>query len=187
MMKHDWPTREQWAEQRRTVYFDMENPNPADSLYASDSETAQAIAAVKECRLNFIQAQRERERALGPLGRQRGESESAYNKRSRAFSKEQIQTFVNTPSSSPYSLRELNEVLKQLEAGTVPWRWVFGPARKPLDAILARYKAACGAAQAAWEQEVAQTPVDDAAWEQELARRRQFETEGPIRISDAAR
>jgi len=30
MMKHDWPTREQWAEQRRTVYFDMENPNPAD-------------------------------------------------------------------------------------------------------------------------------------------------------------
>jgi hypothetical protein len=83
------------------------------------------------------------------------------------------------PAKCSYKLPELNDVLRQLKDGLVPWRWVGTGGLKtpppPLDEIRARYEAACQQANERWEQDVAQRPVDDAAWAKELEWRREHE------------
>jgi hypothetical protein len=56
-----WPSREEWARDRRTVYADMENPHPATrqlSAYATADEIAAAIAAVKAIHREVCRAER---------------------------------------------------------------------------------------------------------------------------------
>jgi hypothetical protein len=121
------------------------------------------------------QAERDADRSLGPLGRQRGESRRAYNRRFSNMSREERDEVVGAGSSGP-DIHELRDVLKQVRDDLVPWRWVFGSeAPPPLGAVIARYRAAEEAADARWHDEVAATPVDDAAWERELKRRQECE------------
>jgi hypothetical protein len=52
-VSRNWPSREEWARRRQTVYFDMQNLNPATralSAYASPSEIEAAIASMKSLR-----------------------------------------------------------------------------------------------------------------------------------------
>jgi hypothetical protein len=52
-VSRNWPSREEWARRRQTVYFDMENLNPATralSAYASPAEIEAAIASMKSLR-----------------------------------------------------------------------------------------------------------------------------------------
>jgi hypothetical protein len=177
MTERDWPTREQWARNRTTVFAGDENPHPASrrlSDYASADEIAAAIEAIKAARLQTLRTERAADLALGLLGRQRGESRRGYETRFRTMSRaEQDRVIDSVPSS--YDLHELNETLKQLKGGVVPWRRVWaalGSEPAPLSPIMARYEAALKQTHKAWEQEVAQTPVDDAAWAKELEWRR---------------
>jgi hypothetical protein len=174
-MKFDWPIREQWAERRRTVYADMENPRPATrrlSAYATAEEIVAAIDAAKAFRRDCLRAQRAANRALGPLGRQKGESARAYDKRIMTMTKDERD--IAWESLPSWDQEKINGVLKELQNGVVPWRWISNklPA---LDLIINRYEVAAKQADAAWHKEVAATPIDDAAWELELERRRQCE------------
>ena len=46
-----WPSREEWAENRTTIWSGMDNPEPASrrlSNYAADAEEAAVIAALRK-------------------------------------------------------------------------------------------------------------------------------------------
>jgi hypothetical protein len=180
MTKYNWPLREEWAQRRRTIYADMDNPHPATkrlSAYATDDEIGASIAAMKAMLSAARRAERACEEVLGPLGRQRGESKRAYQKRLRDMSREERDAVFNGPAPDAYP-PEVRDILKQLQADTVPWRWfAMGTATPPapLDAIMARYEAAAKQADAKWHEEVAATAIDDAAWERELEWRRRCE------------
>jgi hypothetical protein len=91
MLEIDWPSREEWAKQRRSIYLGEHNPCPATrrlSAYATAEEIATVIAELKATIREARRAEKAAIIALGPLGRQRGESRRAYDRRFLAMSKE---------------------------------------------------------------------------------------------------
>jgi hypothetical protein len=64
--------------------------------------------------------------------------------------------------------RDINEVIRQMRNGEVPWRVLHSIRTQPLDAILTRYEAAVQAGDEKYIADCAARPVDDAAWQQEL-------------------
>ena len=154
----EWPPREEWARRRQTLYAGMENPRPATkrlSAYAAADEIAEAIAAVKALRLEVHRAEWAAHRALGPLGRQRGETARTYDRRVLDMTREDCDAVISAMPSGPQPY-ELNETLQELQAGWVPWRWRWeaAPPPSPLDEIIARYKAAAKQADDDWRAEV---------------------------------
>jgi hypothetical protein len=179
---YEWPTREQWAEQRRNNYWDSESPHPylasrRLSNYASAAEIAAVIVALQEAYRDYGRQMRAAKALAGPLARQRGEGSGPYIKRYLAMS-EAEQDIAGEPDVLRVKRREVNEVLKQLREDWVPWRWAMS-SPPPLDAIMARYEAAVRAGDEKWIAEVAAAPIDDAAWAEELERRRDIERRHP--------
>jgi hypothetical protein len=178
MTTWNWASREEWARNRRTVYADEENPNPATramSAYASPAEIEAAITSMKSLALEQQRAERAANLALGPLGRQRGESRRAYDRRFCAMSREDQDIVVGSAAMPHHDAREVRQILREyLLIGAVPPQH-NGWYPTPLSQIVGRYKAAAKAADVKWHEEVAATPIDDAAWEQELERRRKWD------------
>jgi hypothetical protein len=143
----DWPSREEWAEERRTPYYDhFENLITNDiNAYASPEEIAAALAALREIWCRY--------------GRQMKAAQSG--------SKDEYW----------YRRRLINEVRKSLCEGRyhsyVDWVLQRENGDVPALAVIKkRYDAAKAAAEQKVHEDVAATPIDDAAWEEELQRRR---------------
>jgi hypothetical protein len=87
---------------------------------------------------------------------------------------EERETVLAGHVTSPVSC-EIREALKALLSDRIPsfdWpSWL----PEPLPQIVGRYLAARDQADAAWHEQVANTPVGDAEWEAELRWRRQWE------------
>jgi hypothetical protein len=179
MTQHKWPSREEWAQRRRTFYYDSNmHPCPATrrlSAYATDEEIATVLAELKAMLGRARRAERAANAALGPLGRQRGESKRAYDRRFHVMSREEQDIII--AGSTRVWPASLKEVLEELQQDVVPRPWATsGIAMPPLfDRIIARYVAAEKEADETWRRRVKATPIDDAAWERELERRRQDE------------
>src|SRR5262249_12467156 len=87
--KMHWQTREQWARQRRSTYFDWESPPFADKFghrasdYTTAEEIATIIAALKELWRQLGRKLREAKQLAVPLNKQPGETETAHWRRVR--------------------------------------------------------------------------------------------------------
>jgi hypothetical protein len=156
-----------------------ENPHPATrrlSAYATVEEITIVITALKEMIREARRAERMANIALGPLGRQRGEGQRAYNRRVwREMSNAEREIVI--AGHAPVWSGELKPILDELREGIAPWHWpICGGAVPPLlDEIIARYRTAEREADETWRKQVEATPIDDAAWEKESERRRQLE------------
>jgi hypothetical protein len=147
-----WPSREEWAKDRRTPYIDSA-PDTADysiEAYMTPAESASLKAAM-----------RERWKELGRQMRQAGgkdvKNEQGYN-------------------DFQWRRKCISAGLKLIAQGTMPWlREHYHGAEDLVQELQARYEAARMAEIGKWEQEVAQTPIDDAAWDAELKRRAQVD------------
>lgn len=183
--KRSWPSREQWAKNQRSTYWDNETGCPfADdyshqlSDYASAEEGAAAIEAVKVRLKTIRKLCREANKGLGPLGRQLGESKRAYHERLFNMTRSDRDRVIDSlgPDDQPFK-----KALKTLTDGFIPRYWnnsTEPPA--PLGEIIQRYAAARQRAQEDWIAMIEATPIDDAAWEEELRRRKFIEETGGI-------
>jgi hypothetical protein len=151
MTHYPWPSREQWAENRRTPYlYGYDHPYRASldlSLYATAEEVAAAIADLRQ-----IWCLYGRKMKAPPDGR-----------------------------DYQYYRSEINARIKEMREGFVPkGDWSLGTGLKiappALHFILERYLAAEWAGIKKWEAEVAARPIDDEAWEAELEWRRRIES-----------
>jgi hypothetical protein len=183
----EWPSREEWAERRRTFYADDDTIWCSDDidLYATDAEIAEAIRAIedliRECRRKMLAARKE----IGHLLQQAGETRLQHVKRWIAMD-EADKARMSAYNDPQWKGDDLRRALKEIRAGSVPSRVSFGginfglvrewPASVVL--ICERYRTARDQAYEAKLKEIEATPIDDAAWESELARRRQIEASG---------
>ena len=109
--KRNWPSREQWAELQRSTYWDSETgcPFASDyshrlSDYASAEEAAAAIDAVNDRLKTIRKVRREANKALGPLGRQPGESKRAYHRRLYDMTRSDFDRVIDSlgPDDQPF-------------------------------------------------------------------------------------
>jgi hypothetical protein len=145
---YPWPSREEWA-RRRCTSCDSEKPHKAGRDLSFYASPEEIAAAISALRKIW----------------------NDYGRQMKAAAAEPVDTLR-------YQRREINDVIKQLHNGMVPWRWVGTGMQTPplpLEVIIARYKAAVKDADERYVTKVAQAPIDDAAWERELARRRSIE------------
>lgn len=148
----NWPTREQWAERERTVYYDYLVDLPASKKiadYANPYEVQEAIAALREIWCHY--------------GRCMKGSKDTDRQRYRNFQ---------------YRREIINEVIRNLRDGRYHYsfdRVLEHDSRSILVTIKSRYEAARDAEIEGVRRRVEATPIDDAAWEQELERRRAIE------------
>jgi hypothetical protein len=178
-MNREWPTREQWAEQQRAAYWDSDIPHPYNaSRRLSDYATPDEIhAIIAELKALWSTYGREMKAVKDhPAVKRSDESLSDYLTRLKTMS-ETEKEISGRPINMKYRRSEINEMLKQLRNGEVPFRGL-DPIRAaaPLcDALLARYEAAAEAGIQKYVDECAARPVDDAAWARELERRAEIE------------
>jgi hypothetical protein len=180
--KHQWPTREEWAERHRSAYWDSESPHPYTasrklSLYATPEEIGTSIAALRKIWCDYGHQMKTAKARIGPLAQQPGERNRDYTSRYLAMSDEE-QELVGETSNPQWWRREVNKVIEQLRDGSVPWRLTcigISTLPAPLDAIIARYEAAVQAGNEKYVAEVAARPIDDAAWAEELRHRRRID------------
>ena len=154
MTNFEWPSREEWAERRRTAYFTHDRPHRYTasndlSLYACPEEVEGAIAALKKLWSDYGK-QLKAEGDISPWLRQRRTG--------------------------------INMVIKALINGCV--RETLGLGHIPLeilrsipeyDMIIKRYEAAVQTGDDKYIAECAAEPVDDAAWANELEQRAKIE------------
>ena len=150
MTKHNWPTREQWAENRRALY---EGPGSDWRLsqHASEVEIAAAIAAC--------------ENLWRDLGRQM-----------KTASKEPRSKFkFDTEYDELRSRRKIiNIALKKMRDDTLPYD-VDEALTEMFAPFYERQHRKREADTEAARREKEATPIDDAAWERELQQRKKSE------------
>lgn len=183
MRKIEWGSREEWAEGRRTVYADMDNPNPASkrlSDYATPDEIAAAIAALDRSYHAYGRQMADAKKACADLiakfGTTKAEMEIAYWRLTEE-ERERWST-VNEPW---WKRQQINNAKKLLRNDSIPRCLEEGSGLPEIADILARYEAAEAKADQVWRDRVAQTAIDDAAWERELADRRKIDEMGDIK------
>jgi hypothetical protein len=178
---HQWPTREEWAKSRRSLFhdgrFDRLDFCRDLSAYASPNEIEALIAALRAlwkregARLRALQVPAE-------LCRQQGESALTYYLRRKQMlpsEQELLQTADWCREARMYIQKGIKYVLdgsllkgldldleRAIKDSAVTA--ILGPIR-------ARYDAAYQAAIKKREAEIRVTPIDDAAWAEELQRR----------------
>jgi hypothetical protein len=184
-MKHNWPTREQWADMRQHPYWDSETGCPFSdryshhlSDYATPEEIDAAIDALENLWRQYGRKMRELKLKGSPLHRQPDEKQSAFLHRFCAMSKADMDVACEPDMLRAYR-RNIKMALAMLREDCVADLWAcdVGDARAIIAPFIERYKAAFAAARNEWNREMAQTPVDDAAWEKELRRRKQIEAD----------
>jgi hypothetical protein len=175
MPAYCWPSREEWAERRSTVYQDMENPQPASGRlgdYASAEEIALAIAELEEAWRTSGRDMRAAKLRAGALAQQPGETRTVYTKRWIAAT-EAEQELMGADDEFRFKRQFIQRIIKSLRSDGMP-SWydlshTRGVAMPTMRTIRQRYEEARLAADEAWHQRVAETPIDDEAWSQELA------------------
>jgi hypothetical protein len=180
-MTRNWPTREEWAERRRSPYWDCETGCPfADSYghslsdYATADEIAAAIVGLEERWRQHGRRMRELKAKGSPLYLQPGESRSVWYRRY-----DQMSDADQGAACEPDELKTYRCVIKKtltrLRNDQLPdhWAWELDQEAKKLIApFKARSEAAFKAAEEEWRRQCAITANDDAAWEAELRWRR---------------
>jgi hypothetical protein len=154
VIDHSWPSREEWAEQRRTPYYDRFEDLRFKGDLADCGSEAEIAAIIQTLRARWSE-----------LGRQM-----------KTASKEP--TDPRWPRSSRYEdlrsdRRVVNDAIKRMRDGQWPeYSYVYiKDVLAPLAPLRARYDAARKAAEGERCREIEATPIDDAAWEAELRRR----------------
>ena len=178
----DWPTREQWAERRRTVNCDTWRPQSMTAScevldYANHDEIAKLVAALWNVWDNLGREMRAARLAAGPLAKQRKETKLSFVRRYLEMS-EAEQKIVDRWEEPRLTRKKIKEVIltvrdhRKIPHYASPELLALVPL---LDAINARYEVAARAANEAWKQKVGETPIDDAAWQRELEFRARIE------------
>jgi hypothetical protein len=178
MTKYNWPSREKWAEQHRSAYWDFESPHPYTasgdlSVYASPEEIAASIAELQKMWRDCGREMKAATAEVGSLARRPGERGRSFIPRFFEMS-EADRERAGKPEEFRFMRREINRMIKELREGSVPSKFSRLPI-PALDIIVARYEVAVEAGNAKYRAECAALPVDDAAWERELAQRRLLE------------
>jgi len=187
--KITWPTREEWAEQQRALYYDRFDCLDLDerlSVYASESEIETIIGALQ----SLWKAEGVHLRALNvpkELERQRGESLSAHLQRHETAMTPVEQELFSSARELKFQRSAINEAIRHLRADEMPAFYSCDTAKvlkipsiaTLFDPVLVRYEAAKEAAEEKRRQEILATPIDDAAWERELQRRANLERNHP--------
>ena len=172
--KFKWPTREEWAVQQRTVYFDMLENLISNKLsdYASGGEVTAAITALRKIWCACGRQMNEAKRVAGvTLNR------DYYIYRYYKCSEEE-RKLVDAVLTYQDRRKRINQTIKFLREGQYHYyiSWVLERDDcPPLAIIKARYDAAHAAAELKVRQRVEATPIDDAAWAKELERRRDID------------
>ncbi|UGX95790.1 hypothetical protein G6321_00011880 [Bradyrhizobium barranii subsp. barranii] len=169
--KYDWPSREEWAERRRSAYWDSESPHPYRasgklSHYASPEEITAAITGLKKPWADYGRQMKAAAAKAGPLARQAGERDTVWVSRFLSMGGEDRE-LAGESECIRADRREINRLIKELRDGSVSW----GNMRDKLpllDTIVVRYEAAVQAGDEKFIAECAARPVDDAAWQAEL-------------------
>ena len=173
-MKYEWPSREEWAKRRHTLYCDLFEDLPVSerpSDYASPQEIEEVINALRELWKAKGNKLHEAKRLAGPLARQRKEGLHAYYARRGAMSPAQ-EELADSVEILKGERHDINELIKELAQDWVKFYRYHPPeADAILAPIRARYERARGAAEEVRKQEILATPIDDAAWQAELRRR----------------
>jgi hypothetical protein len=185
----NWPSREEWAKQRRTCYADMENPlSPGNRVtdYASIAEIETAITELKTQWKRLGREMTEVKRIAGNLMQQPGETSRDYIQRWFKMTNE-AQDLASQPALLRRDRKDINFVIRELYEVRLNWRIhrlvLVEPAPSPmLCQIWSRYDDACREANQTWAEQIAQTPIDDAAWEEELKWRADCENPAYERI-----
>jgi hypothetical protein len=171
-----WPSREEWAKQRRTPYGDMFEHLDLDGPFSSPAEIDALITALKA----FRKAEGRRLRSLNAshLMKQPGEGLLAHYERTQAFSEAEKELWSQA-NWCKWDRRECNASIKALVSGNLPkWldalrtlpEWILKQkeAAPICQRILDRLNGAYQAARDKREKEILTTPIDDKAWEAEL-------------------
>jgi hypothetical protein len=145
MRKSNWPSRDEWAKERRTPYHDR-FPETSDSL--AEYATPEEITALKA-------ALRERWAQLGKKMHELGGRDAS-----------DITRNLQSDRSS------IKWALKIIDKGGLPYQLeTFSGAKDIFAPFHERYEAAKVKLRERAMQEIEQTPIDDDAWNAELKRR----------------
>jgi hypothetical protein len=163
--QYNWPSREEWADRRRHPYWDCETGCPFDDKFKhrlSDYATREEITALVTALNNLYRDKGRELRVANQRAKERG-----LPKESRSWELQEERHSIN---------KTLAHIREDGSASFLsPRVRDFAEAKALLEPFQERYDAAYKAAEAQWERECEQIPVDDAAWEQELERRRQLD------------
>ena len=173
--KHEWPSREKWAEHRRATYWDKFDDLPVStraSSYATQAEIDAAIDALRqEWKSLLADLKKANQRAGSLLDGTKAERYFRWRDAS-----ERDQELINAVQDIQTRRRELNCALKLLREDRIPRSLDEGFLLPAVAFFKARYDEAYEKAHQQREREILATPIDDAAWEEELAFRRKIES-----------
>ena len=168
-----WPSREEWAEGRRTPYSDnCPRASETLSLYATPDEVQAIITGLK--------------RSYSASGHQMRQMKTAYpdlitrlcdSRGCGGFLRlsDDEQKCVEPFMHARWNRKEINRALKMIAKDDLPMCEEDGGHLPEFAEVLARYEKANAAVVAAWQEKIAQSPIDDAAWEAELDWRRRVD------------
>jgi hypothetical protein len=184
---HEWPSREQWAEQYQSPYWDVEDcpfdKNYSHRLtdYATPEEIAALTVALKDLYCELGRKLQAANLRIKPSDRQqRGEGQQAWDRRFCQLPQEDKDAFGEA-SNLRFERSVINDLLTRIRNNKIPNRtrcssFVPGKPDELVAPFNARYDAAGAAAREAYVREyIAQHQPDDAAWERELERRASIE------------
>ena len=157
---YQWPTCEEWARTRRTLY-DGWAESLAIDFHLETSEKAEATAALRA----LWKTEGARMRALHipkELKRQQGETRSAYSQRYLAMSQEE-QDLLLAATELRYARNQINSALKALEHNYQQTFFKYKEIRPAIPRLVARYEAAIKAAEEKRRREILTRPIDDKA------------------------
>jgi hypothetical protein len=172
--RYQYPTRDEWAKERRTPYYDRFPDTPA---LLAEYATPEEIAALKI-------GLRERWRELGQKLREfpaKAEPESR---------EERLRTFAGGERSERVRIHDsrssINAAIETIENGELPlYLENYSGSKDIFVPFHARYEAAKAELYERTLREIEQTPVDDDAWAAEL-KRREYVEECLANLSKAA-
>ena len=142
-----WSTREEWAKQRRTAYFD---DAPNESNDPADYFTPEEIQ-------RFIEAAREEWTQLGREMKTADDGDRLY-----------LRSVRSTLRRARLAI-ERGEITWDVHEASVASK------RSEIQLYLEREKQHREKLYAAYAEKIAQTPIDDEAWDQEVRRRHDLE------------
>ena len=184
MRNNQWPTREEWAEHQRAVYYDRFEDLDFDaslSAHASPTNVETLIFALQELWKAEGARMKLAAKAAGPLNQQPVETNTAHFQRWFGMTPEE-QEIVSPVSESRCHRSNIKKAIKRLQNNRLPhssddldWLLKDASVAKVLGPIHASYVAAREAAEEKRKQEILATPIDDVAWEKELQRRASIE------------
>jgi hypothetical protein len=165
---YNWPSREEWAKQRRTYYWD-DDLRVSRKLqdYATPEEIDAITTALRALWLAEGRKMQAAKQAAGSRLQQPGEDNRSYFMRVRAMTETEREPLHQWRTHQD-ERRQINQALKTISEGKLPDERLREDGKLILASIKARYDAAWEAAHAERKREIENRPIDDAAWEDHL-------------------